>query len=51
VLEATAPPAPWLVPVAPKPTARFETRRPEAKAQIVTAPNGDTLFVRLPGAR
>jgi hypothetical protein len=51
VLEAAAPPAPWLVPVAPKPAARAETRRPDAKAQIVTAPNGDTLFVKLPGSR
>jgi len=51
VLEATAPAAPWLVPVAPKPAARFETRRPDTKAQIITAPNGDTLFVKLPGAR
>lgn len=56
VLEAMTPPAPSvaakvMVPVASKLPARIEIVRPETKTQIVTAPNGDTLFVKLPGAR
>ena len=50
------PPAPSvaakvMVPVASKLPARIEIVRPETKTQIVTAPNGDTLFVKLPGAK
>jgi hypothetical protein len=44
-LSMDAKPDVSLVPVVTKPI------RPEAKTQVVKAPNGDTLFLKLPGAK
>jgi hypothetical protein len=54
VLEAMTPPAPSIivpeavqpVPVAPKPAVK-----PKNQAEIIKAPNGDTMFVKLPGGK